>query len=299
MNAMITEKLWVRVADAVCAASLHKQQTELPKLIGEFCNLQTSKRERIRCGLNLAGKFIPGLEDQILRFFINTDTFTLPFSSESLQVIDRGGEHVVFLVKNNGEDKVLKVNKTSIGRKTGQLEKIAELVTHDYHEISQWYAGIPGFVPEEQFVIFNSPFGKRNAFGVLQPFIKGKIKCLFEEYGETDLLDGAKNDPVLRSQIIAVCSQISDQYKRTGISPDILGKRNLAIVENQEHERLLLLDPHVIYNRDSLREEGRYDYIQLLDEKIKYLSHILACCRREKEVQGPQRLVFTGADLRS
>ncbi len=164
-------------------------------------------------------------------------------------------------------------------KKWGNLQFLldrAKKVRSEYEEIRSWFEDIPDFIPEEFRFIGKTPFGGRKGVIVIQKFFgdSTKIKDLFRSVDKGSLLQTLQNNPSLEKTFRAFVQDTLSQLDKDGRMIDILGKDNVALIEDTDGPHLILLDPHVIHNINKVPKEiqkellGHITYLQEIVEAL-------------------------------
>ncbi|MBL7159919.1 hypothetical protein ISS85_05560 [Candidatus Microgenomates bacterium] len=232
---------------------------------------RTPKGARLKDGMHLAGSVIPGFERFCARLLTSVDKF--PLYPTKLELLDYGGGNTVFLAETMGMKRVLRVNRESIGLPKRELLAKVQEVRQVYRTIQSCYSDIPGLVLDEEFFIAHGHLLGMSALVTSQPYLEGEIKCFFNDYSEKELLSLMAEDTNLRKTFSLFADKLLHVYSETGSCVDILGSKNLAIVEEDDQHRLVLLDTHLIYDPQILAERPLDTTLRLMDH-IEYIEKL-------------------------
>lgn len=152
------------------------------------------------------------------------------------------------------------------------LERAKQLRS-EYEEIQSWYTSIPDVVPEEFHFIGRTPFGGRKGVITIQKFFGDPscIKDIFRGINKKHLLEVLQGSPSLEKTFCTFVENTLSQFNKDGRIIDTIGENNVALIEDENEPRLILLDPHMIYNPEETSDENR----DILLSDIRYLQEII------------------------
>ncbi|GEM_PF-5076334 len=252
---------------------------ELMKTLRKSGEGETNK---IRAGIQLVDKFIPGSEDLIASILSNYSKLPFEFSKKDKKVFDAGGEGTLFAFGEAGNRKVLKVYRESLGLRGDALQKKALEVQADYEKIKSLFGHIPNLIPDEQFLLLHSPLLKKPAVASVQPFVEGTVRDFFTDFTPEERINTIENNPLLREQFIDFAQTHERMNLQEGKCLDLLGDKNLSIVEHDGKARLVFLDPHHMYKSPGL--SGRNDLSTTLAVRIADIKEVLADVKPKTEL---------------
>lgn len=177
------------------------------------------------------------------------DPSLLPFNPDKLEFkgkVDQGGEHYIFLLEStNGNDPsyVLKMNYQYLGG-LEKVRKSAVEFRRDYEKIKEIYSTMPGIVPEELTIITSNLKTGKPIMATIQKFYGSKIRGLLNDFGRKELVELFEREPKLLDEFRQFCQITEKEYDKKENAVDLLGVKNLAIVETRDGSKLIILDPH-------------------------------------------------------
>lgn len=262
----------IRVAERIIIAPLSSGKKPSRELFTILLNPKTAKGDRLEAGLLLVGSIVPKFEQHCANLLSSTSR--LPVDGSRPQFIDYGGEQDVFLIETDGKKKVLKIDRQSLGLQGQDLLKRAKQKRDEYETILSCYSRVPHFIQEEEQLIVHSHLLSMPAVATVQPFIEGKIRDFFEDYRAAELKALLMDNAFIQRQFLLFAEALLERYGDQHECIDILGPKNLSVIEEDGHSpRLLLVDPHVIYTPELLAECPP-DTAEHLEQRIEYIRHI-------------------------
>jgi hypothetical protein len=209
-------------------------------------NSKASKFERLTAFSGILQSILPVSE-------FKYSTNNLPFRSEDYEfngMIGGGGENDVYeLFSKDGSHPswVLKVNRL-YGGDVKQLAAKAKEIDNEYKEVKSWFLKMPGLVPEEHNVIMEDPREKKPAIVTLQGYYGQEIRDLFKELEYGDPEEIFRTNPRLKTEIFNFIKISRDKLQESGDIVDLIGPKNLSIINVKGQDHLIILDPHLISN---------------------------------------------------
>lgn len=262
----------IRVAERIFRAPLNSGEKEQRELFTILFHPRTAKGDRLEAGLLLIGSVVPNFEQYCANLLSSTSR--LPVDGSVPKFIDYGGEQDVFLIEMDGKKKVLKIDWQSLGLQGQDLVERAKQKRDEYETILSCYSEVPHFIQEEEYLIVHSHLLSMPAVATVQPFIEGEIRDFFEDYGESEIRTLLKENCFIKSQFLLFAEALLERYGDREECIDILGPKNLSIVEEDgQPSRLMFIDPHVIYT-PALLAERPSDTAERLKQRVEYIDYI-------------------------
>ncbi len=210
--------------------------------------------------------------------FYQTDE--LPFNPENFlfkHILGHGTTSEVYLLKNKDKKKTswaLKVLKESYIKKNfDNIHEAAVFFREELAEIKSWYGEeMEHLFLQEFFIESKGPKGKP-AFIILQEYLNGFLRDIFEDLDEKDW-EEIRRDVGLRRDLLDFINKTLEHERKTGETLDLIGKKNISINYNVDHEgneskKLVILDPHWIhYTKDGA------EAVERTCEKLERLREI-------------------------
>lgn len=262
----------IRTGERVFRAQLRQGEQRPGVLLGRLIHPGTPKGDRLEACLHLVGLAVPDFENRLAALIGSTDGF--PLKRDELRLLDFGGECTVFLVEIAGERKVMKVDQHSLGLRGRKLIDRALQKREEYQRIRTWYQSVPGFILDEDYFIVHGHLLSLPAVATLQPFIEERIRDFFVDYEADELCAILQGNDFLRAQFLHFVTTLLGRYRNCGDCIDILGPKNLSIVEKRgQPPQMLLLDSHVVYTPELLAERPPETALRI-KERINYIGRL-------------------------
>ena len=206
------------------------------------------------------------------------NTTQMPFKPEDYSLNEKigyGGANNVYLLQSNKKSKesfVLKTNNISGGvddRNT--MLGIAKEQKSEYERIRSVYGAIEGLIPQEFYTILQGPRNSEPVVAMIQPFISGNIRDIFQDFEPEELKSLLRRNKTLMKQVKGFVKATKSDPELINSELDLLGENNLSIVGEGGKERLLFLDPHfriAEFRSPQIQRkiEERFDYLSQLSE---------------------------------
>lgn len=211
---------------------------------------QEGKYQKMISLVRIIKELAPGMvSDKLLNMLPKEDPSLLPFNPDKLEFkgkVDKGGEHKIFLLEStNKEDPsyVLKMNYLCLGG-LERIQKKAVEFKKEYEEIEERYSEIPGIVPEELTIITHNLRTGKPIMATIQKFYGGKIRDLVNDFNRAELVELFKHEPKLLDEFRRFYQITEKEYDEKGVAIDLLGDKNLSVIETEDGLKLIILDPH-------------------------------------------------------
>lgn len=248
-----------------------KQQTVRQQLGTLFSPALTRKPKlRLLAGIHLVNKMLP-IEPLLEKHLITFDGLPFNFAGRAPQFLASGSGHNVYAVNFDGRPMVLKIGYNSYGMERKKLLERADMMYSRYRTISDWFRAIPGFIPDEQFLVVHGPLRGYPVIGILQPYLDN-MRGIFEDYSEAAFVDLLRRDSHLREQFQTVVAVLNAVYDEQGICIDLLGDANLVVVDDNGTDSLRFIDPNKVIVIGEQAPKTRQQYA----ERMAHLNRLLA-----------------------
>ncbi len=254
-------------AEVLYTAQLTKDTYSAEENVRKLINSKTPHSKRLRALVNLGGLIVPYFEEAIA--FMLGDVNSLPVQNR-LSPIGLGGEATVFLDKK--EERVLKVYRRHMGGDTKKLVSEAQSMRDMHMAILQRFGEMPEIVQPESFFV-----GRSHIFGVgavmsVQKYENGDLKDLFRDLSEQEAKALLDDNNCLKNQVSFVSQKVREQLDSEGRSIDVLGYRNLVVVDSA---RLALLDARGVFDHFTLPPNDPMKKIERTRESLDYMDKLV------------------------
>jgi hypothetical protein len=250
-------------------------EEDLPSFEDNITTLTTQgagRRAKAMAAVSIIRSIAPeGLNEKITDIF-NYDSAELPIPQEQFKFtgkLDSGGINYVFLLKSQEPASESYVLKIPIVNPPNPIE-YAQAQKREFDEIKGYFEHIPNFVPEEHHMVVHSPRGATPTAAVLQEFIGGEIKDVFIDYNKDELTQLFETHPDVLQAAKAFIDTVYDSPNLINNELDLMGVRNLSIIETATGPRIVLLDAH--YRSEQLRSP---ETKRQLEERCEYLRNVI------------------------
>jgi peptidoglycan/xylan/chitin deacetylase (PgdA/CDA1 family) len=138
-----------------------------------------------------------------------------------------------------GPEAVLKVVRNSLGRATPQLLEQVRVARSRYEKLTRWYG--EAMLPRTRFFVLQAPLLGAPAIAILQPRLPGQPKDLFA-LEDDEILRLVARHVELRGQFRHFVARTIESVEQTSLCPDLMGRRNVLVVESLQGPRLSIVD---------------------------------------------------------
>lgn len=201
---------------------------------------------------------------------------SMPFNPKDYTLKEKigfGGVNDVFLLQASGKESPSYVLKVNLGesneRGLKKLLSTAKEQKGEYERIAAAFKDTAGVIPEEYYLIIHGPSMDQPVMATIQPFIGENVRDIFVDFEKDELQDLLQRNKPFSKQLAGFVKVArSDSYLIEN-ELDVLGRNNLAIVEDKGKERLVMLDPHFRPSKTRRPEmrskiEARINYLEKL-----------------------------------
>jgi hypothetical protein len=253
-----------KAADAVLTAPLREAEP-LNATLHTMLQPRSANYERVAALVRTADHLWPGVADRLSHSLLRRGNLPLAAAtSETIRLLGYGSGSTVFLLERAAAPGqpplVLKVYRRSLGHSPEMLQRIAHFFTAKYRTVQHWYGesgptATRNLVPPASYFLLNSPLLGTAAVGMLQPYIGGQKRDLFEDFTADQLLDLLRADAHLCRQFRFFARRTLEFYWAENCCVDFLGRENVMLNEQDGGWRLLVLD-YGIFNVDEVKKRS-------------------------------------------
>jgi hypothetical protein len=281
----LRSRLLFRSLDAAVTACL-RPTMDFTATLREMLNPRTSNYKRVADAVNLVDRVLPGASRALS--ILLTRSPLLPFAGIRPELMSYGSGATVFFLRHSGGDKVLKVYRQSLGRDLQGVMEVVKLYQGKYETVQGWYSGRVRLVPPAQFLIIHGPILNRPAAAILQPYIHGEKRDMFEDFTDEELLRLLRADASLAEQFIFFVRETWRIYVARGLCLDFVGRDNLMLVNEAGRWSLLIVD-NGIFEPDALRQKApeTVTEIERRMRRLLWLLQQLAPAEAEHILEAP------------
>ncbi len=247
------------------------------KNVGVMFDSKESKYRRLGSFLRIAKGFVPDAIQEKYRESLY-DISKLPFDVEAFSFERRvggGAEGSVYLLESKREESpsyVFKVYRSK-EKETEDLLKLAATKKGEYERMRERYRDIPELIPEERFIIMESPKkGEGGVVASVQQFVGYELHDLFREPIE-EIKKMCSENQDLRQNIKAFAQITQETLKKEKEVPDLMGFKNVSLAKEESGKfHLVFLDPHCSCSSDP--EETDIDAFKRNSQRLDNLLNI-------------------------
>jgi hypothetical protein len=200
--------------------------------------------DKVPSAINLADRFIPGVAERLSQSLYRSAQ--LPFAQSHMYLLSYGLGATVFFLHTPAGDKVLKIFRRSLGTGAKRGFKILNEYKTKYEMIASWYRCDPQIVPDAQFLMLNGPVLEHPVGAVLQTYVPGEQRDLFTDFSSQELVELIRSDVSLRKQFCLFASRTLALFDEDRVLIDLVGSKNVALVQHNNTWRLKLMDGGVL-----------------------------------------------------
>ena len=252
---------WYRCLDALATAHLHKEPQSRLRLLRTALFRQNIS-EQLRAILNLADFVTPGIGESVSRLLVQKEGLPIR-DAATLTLFDYGYEQTVFLSEipfGGATRSVVKFHKDLTGQPLNRILEHGTVFRSVHEETKNLMGEFTDIVVPEHVIVSASHLAKNAAtLVIIQPFIEGPIVDYFEDISTQERQQLILEYPFFGRQVQQF-SKVSDElFEQKGLFMDILGSRNLAIVEKMGRPSLQLMESHLLRGRADMENKEIYE----------------------------------------
>ena len=218
--------------------------------------------------IRLVNRIVPGIGDKLCSWMYQNNRF--PWLSRDIELIASGSGSAVFRLDGEHGDKVLRLQRRSLGKNPAGLVETAKYYKSNYETVLSWYGRVPDLVLPTEFVVLEGLPLIGPVAASLQPYIRGNKHDLFQDYSDDELLSLLEANDYLRRQFIFFARQTIYQWSERKICYDLLGRENVMLVDEAGSYRLLIVDVGV-FKLDSVARKYPEKIFQI-EERVNRLA---------------------------
>ena len=261
---------WLRLLDAAVTAPARRRRPGADPVRGL---LRASRSfDRAAAAVSLLDRWLPGGVDALARRL--TSAAPLALAATAIEPLDFGSGTTVFRLETPAGPRALKVFRRSLGRPLAEQREVALHYAGRHRTVSDWYAAVPGLVAPSAFLILPGPIRGRPVAAVVQPWVAGRQRCLFEDFDADGALDLLSGNPQLAEQFRGFARATLGCWRRGRRCLDLVGRQNLMLVESEGLFRFAIVDCG-LFELVAVRREAPARYAAL-GERIGRLETLLA-----------------------
>ena len=215
------------------------------------------------------------LSENIKKALDDKDYSELPFNPEKYELKEKIGKGAVSKVhylqaKLPGQKSyVLKIDYVKDGD-VDELQQIAQEQHEEYEKIKEVYGDVNGFVLPEQSIITTDKKNKAPVIATVQEYVGDNMRDFFTEIEKDELEKLLIDNKDFRQEFTKFADiTLRMANDRTGII-DLLGNKNLSVVEVDGKPHLRFIDPHNITSPVS----DDQDRLERLQEALDYIQEV-------------------------
>ena len=272
------EKFQTDLQKATENALSKERDLDLSEVIDRVRNPQINNRRKVEAVLGLFLDKLPGLSSIYEK--IAYDAKAVPFVEELTfeGKIGEGTPNVIYLLESQNDSIpsiVIKVRKE--GGSIPALQNRAIEEQNEFRMIKEMYPEIPEVIPDEQLILMQSPQRGRDAAVVgIQRFIGRNIKDVFKDIPKEELISMILADDIFKNEVINFFSKTLEHAEQSKKVVDLVGRKNLVVVEENGKKRLRFIDPHWMFST----ETGNQWVLDSLRQRLDYMKSILEAIER-------------------
>ncbi len=237
-----------------------------------------SKYNKLVAITSLLVELLPGnISIQLKKALDNRDFSALPFDLDKYKFMERnfsqGGITKVHLLQNKDKDKpsyVVKINYVDFDS-LSILEELAKKQHEEYKEIKSDYIDLPSLIIDEMTFVTTNKKDKIPVIANIQEYLGDNLQDIFVDLNKEDLLKLIKKYPDLKEELnkfIDITLSLANKQDKV---IDLIGYKNLSIVEQGDKAHLLFIDPHNICYFATEKNKKR---IKKMKQALIYLEEL-------------------------
>lgn len=250
------------------------------KTLKEF--LKLNKSEKFLEILHIFKKILPKdilQKRDFKKLFYNLKE--LPFRPDQFSfegIKGSGATSCVHLLKSKNPEKsswALKVLKNKyVKQNFDSLDQAGQFFVKEYQQVRDWYGQeLSDFFLPEYIIKLKNPrkSEKCDSLAILQPYQGQELQDVFTEIPKNELVNLLQENKNLGHKFVHFINATLDHEAKTGETLDLIGRKNISLVDHGKDARFVVLDPHWIHWTDKDKDDSALQTRQ----RLNYLKEIL------------------------
>ncbi len=237
--------------------------------------------KKVVAGTKLLMEILPRvISDKIKNNLDHRDYDKLPFSFDQYELQEKIGKgvaskvHLLQAKESSEPSYVVKINYAQ-GGSVDELQRKAQAQHEEYENVSNIYKDIEGFILPEQSIITTDKKNGEPVIATIQEYAGQNMRDFFSEIEKKELERMLEKNENFRTEFIKFADITLKLFQEKGEVVDLLGDKNLSVVEVKGEPHLKFIDPHDISvtscdDAERVRNlQKKLDYIRKIREEIK------------------------------
>ena len=254
----------------------HEDGEKKPHEIGKEIFEDKGCYRKLVSAVDMVMELMPeAISKKLKKALDDKDYSELPFDLEKYDFKEKIGKgfvsrvHLLESKKTDEASYVLKMDFYNEGSNK-DLHEVAVVQQEEYKKIKENFQAIPGLIPKEQTLITTDKKKKTPVIATLQEFVGGDLCDLFVDIEKNELIKLLNDNEGLKKEFLEFERIASSMAKKESEVIDLLGDKNLSIVQVNDEPHLRFIDPHNLSS--TVSDNARRD--TKLQEALEYLSDI-------------------------
>jgi len=254
----------------------HKKGEKKPHEIGKEIFEENKRYKKVVSAVDMVMELMPeAIFKKLKKALTDKDYSELPFDLEKYNFkkkIGKGFISKVHLLESKKSDEpsyVLKIDFYNEGS-VKNLHKIAMVQQVEYEKIKENFKAIIGLIPKEQTLITTDKKNKTPVIATLQEFVGRDLRDIFVDIEKDELIKLLNDNEKLREEFLEFERIASSMAKNEHEVVDLLGEKNLSIVQVDDEPHLRFIDPHDLSSTVSDNKRRDIEF----QSALEYLSEI-------------------------
>jgi hypothetical protein len=236
----LRSRLWYKGLDAVLTAPLRPGRSLGRELGGAFSPV-SSHYDRVGAAVHALDRLFPGAAGGLSARLLGSGEM-LPLAFDSIRLLGYGSGATAFLLRRGEERLVLKVYRRSLGRPPRQLARVAAELAAKVRTVAGWYGRPYGLPLPGHHLILRGPLRDAAAVALVQPFVAGEKRDLFQDATDDELLSLAAADPDFGRRLAFFAARTAEIARQEDRCLDFIGRHNVALARQGDGWALRVLD---------------------------------------------------------
>jgi hypothetical protein len=241
-----------------------------------FDGQKKGRYKKVVAATQLLLELVPDkVSEKIKSILDNQDYDKLPFDFDQYDFREKIGKGFVSKVhllqaKEEGDPSyVVKIGYNQTGS-VEELQNIAQSQHTEYEKIRETYKDIDEFIPDELSMITTDKKNNKPVIATVQEYLGKNMRDFFSEIRREELQSMLEKNESFRNEFMKFSEITLRIAEEKNEIIDLVGNKNLSVIEKNKEPHLLFIDPHHI---SSVASDDK-NRIEKLQKALTYIEEI-------------------------